>query len=580
MTVTEFAGATLPEGWTAQAPPGSSVDMSGEYLQLTILPGQSFNSLHSGNNVPEGPLVWRAVNGAFDFAVGLAEEACNLPNQGLDLLALDESGSGGARFANYSGAQNSTFRNDISWYIWSTGRGQVTNSTGDALMNGLYGGPGWLRLAYDGEGNYVCYASHTGRSGSWHTIGSFTTSFVPTRFAIHATATPSGVDGRVQRIARVVDLLARGSDDATTEPPEAVRRTLHTYDGGALPEWLTVDTAHGGTVTVDESGAELAVTGDNLSHAWLIGPDDLPRDHGMVVEYQVTQTGAVNHFWVPALSVDTSTDIPGARTPDDKWGNGTCLLLEMPARIHATDGRLVRVLRKSPNAAGETQTGNREFDGFTLLAQDTDAPVTTVGAPVTRLRMERHEGLLRVRLWYATDPEPEEWTYELEDWMRCGTGVVWTLAHNDGFAGSSAVRLSHIELYELDSDPDPDPDPDTIHAGFPYGQTVVRLRAPLVEDRYGSMIRDWSDPDAIERLTYTGVGVAPRFRDEDLAAGRQGIVTGLALYLLLSDVDIHPHDRLELGEDVYEVVGEIANWCNPFTGWYPGVVVNIERMEG
>lgn len=481
-TVTEFAGETLPAGWTAQAPAGAQVRMAGRYAELWIDPNQTFNSLHSGNNVPEGPLVWRAVDGAFDFAVGLAEEACNLPNQGLDLLALDESMSGGTRFANYSGAQSSTFRNDISWYIWSTGRGQVTNSTGDSLMNGLYGGPGWLRLAYDGAGNFTCFASHTGRSGSWHTIGTFTTSFVPTRFAVHATATPSGADGRVQRIARVVDLAARGTDDATTEPPDAGRQLLHAYAGGPLPGWLATDVANGGTVTVDSDGAELAVTGDVGSHAWLIGPDDLPSDHGMLVSYQVTQTGAVNHFWVPAIAVSTSTDIPGARTPDDKWGQGTCLLLEMPARIHAADGQLVRVLRKSPNAAGETQTGNREFDGFTMLIQDTDAPVTTVGAPVTRLRMERHAGRLRVRLWYADEPEPESWTYELEDWMRFGRGAVWALAHNDDFAGSSSVRLSRIELYGLVDDPGPEPPPavtpGTLTAGGHAAATLTTGGVP------------------------------------------------------------------------------------------------------
>lgn len=464
-TVIDFAGGVLPDGWVAQAPTGATVDLAGDYLQLAIEPGHTFNSLSGTIHAPQGPLVWRPVDGQFDLAVALAEEATNLPNSGLDLLALTDA-MNGVRFCAYSGTQTSTFRNDIAWYVRDHPVNHtVLNTTGDQMMSGLYGGPGWLRMAWDGS-TFRCYASHTGRSGDWHTIAEFASSLIPSRFAMHAIAFPSGADGRVQRIRRVVDLAARGNDDATSPPPpDLVRQTIHVTDfrSGAVPSWLEPAADNGGAVAADESGAVLSIHQGTLrSQAWLLGPDNLPKEHGMLLRYQLVGSGYTNAFWVPAVAVDTTTDVPGARTPDDKWGRGTSLIMEMPGRAAAGEGELVRVLRRSPIAAGAEQSGNREFDGYTLMVEDRSAPVSTVGNPVSWLRLERAGARLRARLWADGAPEPDEWHYQAEDWMRWGRGAAITLSQNDGVSGTgtAAVRLSHVELYALLVESGPDPTPD------------------------------------------------------------------------------------------------------------------------
>lgn len=454
MTVTEFTGVTLPDGWTAVAPAGSSVDMPGDYLQLTIDPNQTFDSTTSSSTGPEGPLVWYTVSGAFDYAVCLAEEAINLNTQGLDLIAIDNTMLGGIRLSNY---RNNTgaHRLDCGWYVFGENAGTVVNTSGDGLMNGLYGGPGWLRMAWDGVNAWTVYGSMTGFSGSWNTIASFTDAFTPTRFAIHAIAFPSGAAGRVQRIQRVVDLIAVGSDDATTDPPTRTEADLYEEDfaGGSLPAWLTAQTNNGGTVATTTAGAELSVGATDQSYAWLVGPTDLPIDgHGIEIEFQLTSAGGTNHFWVPVIALESSTDIAGAQVHNDKWGTGDGLLLEMSAREHAVAGATIRTLRTSPNDTGSSPTGNREFDTYTLLVEDTSAPVTTVGTPLTRLKMERLDNArLRAKFWYAANSEPSAWDYEVECRMRHGTGMGLTLSHNDGAGGTSSVRFSYIRVYKLAS---------------------------------------------------------------------------------------------------------------------------------
>lgn len=455
MTVVEFTGGTLPAGWTAVEPAGSSVDLPGDYVQLTIDPGQSFNSLSSSVDAPEGPLVQRSVSGAFDLAVGLAEEATVMPTSGIDLLALNSGAPDGVRLGLYTGAQTSSYDNDTGWFIRSTDPAITPlNTTGDAPMGGLYGCPGWLRLAWDGVDTYTCYASHTGRSGDWHQLAQFTSGFTPDLFAIHAVSFPSGSDGRVQRIQRVVDLAARGSDDATDTPDVGTAATLHSTDfsAGSLPAWLTPSTANGGAVTTTTAGAELTIDESQTgSRAWLVGPTDLPADHGLLVQYQLTAAGYLNAFWVPAVAVATTTDVPGAEVLSDKWGNGTGLIMEMPAREHASQGQLLRLLRRSPIPAGADQTGSREFDGYSLMIEDDAAPVGTVGLPLTWLRMEHAGHEVRVRLWLDGDPEPATWTYRAQGHMRGGLGMALTLAHNDSVSGSgtASVRFSQIELYDL-----------------------------------------------------------------------------------------------------------------------------------
>ncbi|WP_053207946.1 hypothetical protein [Jiangella muralis] len=458
MTVTRFDGATLPAGWTAVTPAGSSVVVGGGYAELAIAPGQTMNSLFTTGTTPQGPHIWTPVGGSWDIAVALAEESITLPNQGLDLLALNSATIQGARFASFTDAQAGTFRADRMWFgfhRWGTTNTSGTRAsitTTDTLGSVLYGGPTWLRLAYDQPTTTFTYsASMDGRT--WYVIATAVSAVPADRFAIHATATPSGTEGRVQRIAAVVDMVGR-SGDATTPPPAVTRRTIHAtnFADGAVPAWLTPATAAGGTVTPATGSVTLSTDGTQLgSLAWLTAAADLPADHGMLLRYEIPVAGHTNSFWVPTIRGAATTSVAGAKTPDDKFGAGVSMLFELPARQHSTAGTVIRLLRRSPIATAASMTGTREFDGYTMLVENLAGEVSTVGGPVTWVRLEAAGDTIRGRLWYDGNPEPSTWPYQVEDHMRKGLRAAITLAHNDATneAAASAVRLSSVELYEL-----------------------------------------------------------------------------------------------------------------------------------
>lgn len=111
---------------------------------------------------------------------------------------------------------------------------------------------------------------------------------------------------------------------------------------------------------------------------------------------------------------------------------------------------------------------------------------------------------------------------------------------------------------------------------FPAGETVVRLRAEETVDRYGNTVRDWSNAD---RLEIAGCGVAPRTSTEESDMGREGVIVGVSVYAP-PGADIGPHDRIEARGTVWEVVGEVADWRNPYTGWHAGIVAHLRRVDG
>lgn len=458
MTVTRFDGVTLPAGWTAVTPADTSVVVAGGYAELSVDPGQTKNSLFNSGTVPQGPYIWTAVTGSWDYAATLAEECIDLPDQGLDLMALHSATIQGVRAACFRAGTPSTFRDDRGFFVFH--RWGLTNTAGtratvshtDTLGGELYGGPGWFRLSYDQPSTTYTYrASMDGRT--WYTIASWVSEVPADRFAIHATATPSGTSGRVQRISAVVDMTGRG-DDATTPPPAVARTVVQSTDfaAGTLPAWLTPDVANGGAVNTSTGGATLSTDRDQQgSRAWLLGPDTLAADHGILLKYRVASTGYGNVFWVPSIRVDSVTDIAGAVTPDDKYGPGTSMIFELPARVNAIAGQIIRLLRRSPIAQAETQTGGREFDGYTMLIERLTGEVSTEGQPTTWVRLEAIGQTVRGRVWYDGDPEPDAWQYQVEDHMRLGTQAAITMSHNDDVddPGSASVTISQVVIYEL-----------------------------------------------------------------------------------------------------------------------------------
>lgn len=104
-----------------------------------------------------------------------------------------------------------------------------------------------------------------------------------------------------------------------------------------------------------------------------------------------------------------------------------------------------------------------------------------------------------------------------------------------------------------------------------HGQTVTLLREQ--RDRFG-------DVTLVPDGTVANVAVAPRSRwDED--NNRRVLVTaGLTAYAPPGTV-IEPTHRVRLEDGtVWLVTGEPASWKSPFTGWSPGVQVELERVTG
>jgi hypothetical protein len=449
--ITDFTvGTTLPLGWAYELPTPGGAEMTGSHLRLFSSAGVNSDSISSGHPVPEGAMVWRTVSGPFDFAVAMAADPTTLSKQGIDLLAMPD-GSGGVRACLYCNTVTGTFRNDQNYYVY-TSDGGSKSVTGNTSV--LYGAPGWLRLTYDGAGNYVFYQSRTGLGGSWVVISSFTSTIVPTRFAIHnnSTAGADAVNGREQHIARVVDLLLKGHDEAADPVPTMTKSVVHTYNGeGTVPVWASVSEANNGEVAIVDDAIQLLITNEVAgSHAGVMF-GALGTSHGMLIRYRVVQ-GYTNAFWVPLLALEPTTPIPGAQVVDDKWGEGNCMLMEMPARVGTgTADRTVRMLRRSEVQEGMVMTGNREFDGYAMLHEDLAFPIDTGGSPWTMMRFEKLGPRTRVRIWDDGDPEPTEWDQEVDDWAIWGSTAGITLGSNDTSAGGSStcrVQFSDIEVYK------------------------------------------------------------------------------------------------------------------------------------
>ncbi|MET7429636.1 hypothetical protein ABZT16_11640 [Streptomyces flaveolus] len=102
-----------------------------------------------------------------------------------------------------------------------------------------------------------------------------------------------------------------------------------------------------------------------------------------------------------------------------------------------------------------------------------------------------------------------------------------------------------------------------------FYQSFVRVRAPLVEDRYHNKKRDW---DNAQRTTVTGVNIQPAgvpVRSDEDTADRQTTVTTWTLQTPEGvDLDLLETDRIEVDGLTLEVDGKVGRWPDPFG---PGV---------
>lgn len=111
--------------------------------------------------------------------------------------------------------------------------------------------------------------------------------------------------------------------------------------------------------------------------------------------------------------------------------------------------------------------------------------------------------------------------------------------------------------------------------GMRNGEQVTVLTATTTADRHGNVVRVWTDP---ESSTVCKAGVAPVSSSED-NDGRTEVASQLDVYLP-ADVIVDPFDRMVIRSETWEVVGDPAVWRSPLSGWRPGSVVRVRKVDG
>lgn len=113
-----------------------------------------------------------------------------------------------------------------------------------------------------------------------------------------------------------------------------------------------------------------------------------------------------------------------------------------------------------------------------------------------------------------------------------------------------------------------------------HGETAQLLEGTAITDPYSGETGgvDWSTPTVVE--TWTGIAVAPKTSTESSEVTRTPLFAGLTILGVPVDSAVTAEHRVRVRGEDYEVEGDPANYHNPFTGWNPGKVVNLKRIEG
>ena len=113
---------------------------------------------------------------------------------------------------------------------------------------------------------------------------------------------------------------------------------------------------------------------------------------------------------------------------------------------------------------------------------------------------------------------------------------------------------------------------------FTNGETVTRLRAPLIADTYSgtNTKRNWA---AAASLSIAGCAVAPSDSTEEQTVARGDVTTTPMLYAPYGS-DVLVGDRIVSTTGTWDVHGHGSHWHNPFTGWEPGSTWPLRRVDG
>ncbi|KAB1662822.1 hypothetical protein [Pseudoclavibacter sp. CFCC 13611] len=114
---------------------------------------------------------------------------------------------------------------------------------------------------------------------------------------------------------------------------------------------------------------------------------------------------------------------------------------------------------------------------------------------------------------------------------------------------------------------------------FPRAEVFTRLRAGLLTDPYDPETvigMDWAHPDELEVYGF----FASQQSLEQSDPVRAQIITTKQLVLESPDADVQAGDRIRKGDQTWSVTGEPAADINPWSGWRPSRVVNLENVTG
>lgn len=111
-----------------------------------------------------------------------------------------------------------------------------------------------------------------------------------------------------------------------------------------------------------------------------------------------------------------------------------------------------------------------------------------------------------------------------------------------------------------------------------FGDTITRVRAPLVDNAYGDPERDWG---AAERTALTGWRLQPmdgaRVTDADTLP-RDGLDIRRRAFGP-AGADVLTTDRIEWEGATWRVEGDVSRWRSP-TGALAHTELILARMEG
>lgn len=125
---------------------------------------------------------------------------------------------------------------------------------------------------------------------------------------------------------------------------------------------------------------------------------------------------------------------------------------------------------------------------------------------------------------------------------------------------------------------------DEVKVGYPemrftHGQKIVRERAVQVPDPYNpdSTEMDWGDPDVLE---IPGAYIYVGGSSTEAGAARESTASDAQLVIDDPGADVQRGDRIRQGNRLWVVDGFQDAPINPFDGWQPILVCNLEEDVG